>query len=332
MRGLVGLLGAIVSGTLRVLGWTAAAAIVLVAILFAGWLILRPSTPAPAADAAPASLPEPYVGESFASRVNDPVSPAITDRGGCDRPGRFPDAPQENARSLTTLVWSPFGPEEIGWEIYVPLIAEEIATRCGPAEPGFAEALAAWQRRKGRRANGVMNPADFDVMKQAWHRRRPFSRIRPEDCPPPPADAALATASLSESYGRPMRLRPGALAAYRRMTAAARAEAPRIFRQPNAMKIFSAYRDPEADAARCLGEGNCDGVRRTQCSAHRTGLALDIHVGMAPGGNPASTADFNRLAQSRSDAYRWMVRNASRFGFVNYPYEPWHWEWTGEPI
>jgi zinc D-Ala-D-Ala carboxypeptidase len=20
-----------------------------------------------------------------------------------------------------------------------------------------------------------------------------------------------------------------------------------------------------------------------------------------------------------------------RFGFVNYPFEPWHWEWTGEP-
>ena len=30
-------------------------------------------------------------------------------------------------------------------------------------------------------------------------------------------------------------------------------------------------------------------------------------------------------------AYRWLVANADRFGFVNYPFEPWHWEWTGEP-
>ena len=33
---------------------------------------------------------------------------------------------------------------------------------------------------------------------------------------------------------------------------------------------------------------------------------------------------------SRTAVYRWMVANAARFGFVNYPFEPWHWEWTGE--
>jgi LAS superfamily LD-carboxypeptidase LdcB len=98
------------------------------------------------------------------------------------------------------------------------------------------------------------------------------------------------------------------------------------------LKIFSAFRDPEADAARCERDGNCDGVRRTLCSAHRTGLAMDIWVGSAPGGDPASTAAFNRLYQSRTPAYRWMVRNAGRFGFVNYSYEPWHWEWAGERI
>ncbi|MBI1406188.1 MAG: peptidase M15 [Caulobacter sp.] len=332
MRGLLAILGGIVSWTLRALGWTAATALVLIGILFTGWLVLRPASPSPAARAPPTSLPEPYIGETYASRVGDPAPPAVSADGNCERPGRFSAAARANAQSLTTTVWAPFGPEEIGWEIYVPLIAQEISTRCAPGEPGFARALAAWQRRKGARADGMMSPGAFEIMKQAWHRRRPFSRIRPEDCPPPPADGALATAAALESYGRPMRLRPGALAAYRRMTAAAHAEAPEIFRQPDALKIFSAYRDPEADAARCLSDGNCDGVRRTYCSAHRTGMALDIHVGMAPGGNPASTADFNRLAQSRSPAYRWMVRNASRFGFVNYPFEPWHWEWTGEPI
>ena len=33
---------------------------------------------------------------------------------------------------------------------------------------------------------------------------------------------------------------------------------------------------------------------------------------------------------SRTPAYRWLVANADRFGFVPYPFEPWHWEWTGE--
>ena len=43
-----------------------------------------------------------------------------------------------------------------------------------------------------------------------------------------------------------------------------------------------------------------------------------------------STADPNRLFLSRTVTYRWLLANASRFGFVNYPFEPWHWEWTGE--
>jgi LAS superfamily LD-carboxypeptidase LdcB len=29
-------------------------------------------------------------------------------------------------------------------------------------------------------------------------------------------------------------------------------------------------------------------------------------------------------------AYRWLVSNARRYGFINYAFEPWHWEWTGE--
>ncbi len=34
----------------------------------------------------------------------------------------------------------------------------------------------------------------------------------------------------------------------------------------------------------------------------------------------------------QTPAYRWLLANARRFGFVNYVFEPWHWEWTGEPI
>jgi LAS superfamily LD-carboxypeptidase LdcB len=58
---------------------------------------------------------------------------------------------------------------------------------------------------------------------------------------------------------------------------------------------------------------------------------VDIDLGAAPGSRIDSSDDANRLYLSRTPVYRWLVRNADRFGFVNYPFEPWHWEWTGEP-
>jgi hypothetical protein len=59
-------------------------------------------------------------------------------------------------------------------------------------------------------------------------------------------------------------------------------------------------------------------------SPHFTGRALDIYVG----GEPTITKDFNRAAQVKTPAYRWLVKNAARFGFYPYFYEPWHWEYA----
>ena len=114
------------------------------------------------------------------------------------------------------------------------------------------------------------------------------------------------------------------------MVAAARAEQPALTGRPDLLTVFSGYRSPEHDAARCAIEGNCQGVVRAACSAHRTGLAMDLTLDTAPGYRVDSTDDVNRLAMSRGLAYRWLVANAARFGFVNYGFEPWHWEWTGE--
>ena len=110
------------------------------------------------------------------------------------------------------------------------------------------------------------------------------------------------------------------------MVTAAHASLPSRDRQW--FTIFSGIRDPAADDARCLIEGNCQGVTRAFCSAHRTGLAVDLHVGHAPGFGPDSSDDSNRRAMVRTPAYRWLVANAARFGFVNYIFEPWHWEWS----
>jgi LAS superfamily LD-carboxypeptidase LdcB len=143
----------------------------------------------------------------------------------------------------------------------------------------------------------------------------------------------LATAAPNESFGgKIIQIRAAALEAYRRMVAAARAEDPEIAADAEALTIFSGYRSPSYDAERCARDGNCNGVTRAQCSAHRTGLAFDLVVGHAPGYTVDSSADPNRLHMTRTPAYLWLVDNAQRFGFVNYVFEPWHWEWTGESV
>jgi LAS superfamily LD-carboxypeptidase LdcB len=46
------------------------------------------------------------------------------------------------------------------------------------------------------------------------------------------------------------------------------------------------------------------------------------------GGDPVETKDPNRALQVQTRVYQWLVRNAERFGFRPYYYEPWHWEYV----
>jgi len=253
---------------------------------------------------------------------------------GCQAPEKFADAARTNGRSLRTLDFEPFGREEIGWEVYAPVIAAEIGTDCAPDTPGFAAALADWQQQKPRGLDptGVLGDTSFQQMRVEWMLRRPFVQATAAGaCPAAPPPTALAPARPEEGFSRKqVELRPGALAAYRRMVQAARREIPGL--PKDRLAIFSGFRSPEADASRCQAEQNCGGPERANCSAHRTGLAMDLYLGAAPGFAPESSEDENRLYQSRAPAYRWLVRNAGRFGFLGYPFEPWHWEWTGEPV
>lgn len=240
-------------------------------------------------------------------------------------------AARENAAGFRTLSWTPFGRPEQGWETYYRLISEEIGSNCPPDTAGFAAALARWQADNRLAPTGVLDQAVFTRMKGEWHAKRPVVRLmRSEGCPDPPPPEALAVARPEESYGgKTIQLRKDALAAYRRMVQAAKAEQPAIAQDPRNLTIFSGYRSPEHDAARCARDQNCDGVVRARCSPHRTGLALDLYVGQAPGYGPDSSADPNRLYMTRTATYAWLVANADRFGFANYPFEPWHWEWSG---
>ena len=227
----------------------------------------------------------------------------------------------------------------------MPWIAAEIGAAPVPQGVDFAVALSRWQARRGLPADGVMTAETFARLRDEVQARRPFLRERtaaraqaragaasggdPAPCPDPPDEATLAWTTPEESWGaRPNRARPGTLAAWRRMRAAAARDG--ALESPLSLQVFSGYRSPSYDAGRCATEGGCDGVRRATCSAHRTVLAIDV---VLDGVRPVdSTGADDRLRLSRSSTYRWLVLNARRFGFVNYPYEPWHWEWTGEPV
>jgi peptidoglycan hydrolase-like protein with peptidoglycan-binding domain len=63
-------------------------------------------------------------------------------------------------------------------------------------------------------------------------------------------------------------------------------------------------------------------------SPHHTGRAVDIYVGQAPGYSAISTKTANVSVQRRTDAFRWLVCNAARFGFHPLHNEPWHWEYN----
>ncbi len=303
---------------MKFLGVSAAAAVLLLL------LVLRVTSCAPLH---PQGAPGPDGQPLAAEEPPGALQPVTAD---CRDPG-WTAAAQANANALQTLAWAPFGRPETGWEIYVPLIQHEIRTTCPANSEGFAAALGIWQRAQQQGGDGILSETAFLAMKSAAQTRREFVRFTAFGACPETPDLITA-AQIAEGYGgKPVWLRPRALAAYRRMVAAARAAVPEAAADPQMLTIFSGYRSPAADAARCQAEGNCDGIVRARCSAHRTGLAADIDVGHAPGFTVDSSADPNRLYMTRTATYRWLVANAERFGFVNYPFEPWHWEWTGEP-
>lgn len=243
----------------------------------------------------------------------------------CPQPGRLAAVAAENGRDLTALAWAPFGAPEQGWDVYEPVVMAEVGTRCGGSTPGFASALLAWQGRNGLPATGRLDAATFEKMRIIWMLRRPFVRAtRDGSCPPPAALGALQTARPDEGFwGKQVQLTPQALAAYRRLREAARREVPGAANERDFLGLVSGFRPPDAVYAR-------GGAARAGCSAHRTGTALDLHVGALPGSDPTSTADANRSWQAATPLYRWLAANAPRYGFVGYPYEPWHWEYAGD--
>ena len=236
-----------------------------------------------------------------------------------------------NAEAAYAMPWTPFGSTEWGWRPYLPLIQHELHTRCGAGTPIFASQLAGFQQTHGLAPTGLLDAATFQVFRGVWQERRPFVMARVGGlCPEPPPINQLGYLVAEEEHADRLTrlLRRDVLDAYRRLVAAARAEVPEVAANPELLQIFSGFRDPEADAARCAQQGNCDGLRRAVCSPHRTGTAVDLYVGQAPGLGVDSTSPASREYMAQTETYRWLVENVGRFGFTPYVFEPWHWEYV----
>jgi hypothetical protein len=218
-----------------------------------------------------------------------------------------------------------------GWEIYEPLIEETIGSRSDAASAAFASSLAAWQAAHGLEATGIVDEATLSAFTKYWQSKR----LGRSDFP---GDDKLITAPIADFYDptrRPdlLQLERETYAAYKRMIAAAARDLGKDVRFTKSgdlapsekyLRIVSAFRSQEYQnelRAKSPGSGRAAIALH---SAHNTGQALDLYVG----GDPVSTKDANRLLQTQTPVYKWLVKNASKFGFYNYFYEPWHWEYV----
>ena len=216
-----------------------------------------------------------------------------------------------------------------------PLIAREIRTDLPAGQPRASpRALAAWEAAQRLPGDGMLSDDDF----QRHEGRRPDppavrAAQRPQgSAPTPPPRPPLEVGRPGEGYGgkqvllRPARLRRLAPDGRRRQGRGPAdrrrsAQPDHLLRLPQPGRRRRPLRRARATAT----ASSAPPARRTArawpstCTSARRRATARTPA-------PTPTACF----MSRTPAYRWLVANADRFGFVHYPFEPWHWEWTGE--
>ena len=240
---------------------------------------------------------------------------------------------RENTSLKSNLVWSFGGKQQRGWQLYAPLVAHFIGADEIVENEKFAENLAHWQSIIGLPANGVLTQETWLKMVEKWQARRTKDRTIP-------ATEKLVAVSALEFYDpeRPVELRQletETYRAYKKMITAAAKDLNlpldadgKIAASEKSLKIISAFRSPEYQQKLRAQSPNAGRAGLAVNSPHFTGRALDIYVG----GDPVSTKDANREIQVNTKAYRWLVKNAEKFGFIPYFYEPWHWEYNPQAV
>ena len=244
----------------------------------------------------------------------------------------FGVAASRNSVLRTELNWTFGGKQQHGWYLYTQLINQLLGDEYDTGSDHFASALSRWQKKLGLTPSGVLDEEVLYAMVSQWQGRRlkGYSYARPDE---------LVTAPTSDFYdpSRPDELRQverETYAAYKRMVAAASSD-PTLHLINDAggeltptekyLKIVSSFRSREYQERLRKQSPNAGRAGLATNSPHFTGRALDLYVG----GEPVETKDSNRALQVQTPVYQWLVRNAERFGFRPYYYEPWHWEYTG---
>ncbi|MFZ4795384.1 MAG: DUF882 domain-containing protein [Blastocatellia bacterium] len=237
-------------------------------------------------------------------------------------------AAEQNRRLRYGLSWTFGGKRQRGWNLYVALIARMIGTDADPGSAEFARGVAVWQRRAGLAADGRLDEETWLAMVTALQARRRLASGKRANSNLASSELQLAPAEDFFDPARPLELRyvdTTAYAAYRRLYAAAVSALGRATLANGGLRIISAYRSPSYQAVLRRQSPNSGRAGLAINSPHFTGRALDLYVG----GEPVSTADWNRQLQVDGIIYRWLVSHGSEFGFNPYFYEPWHWEFGG---
>lgn len=243
---------------------------------------------------------------------------------------KFGKAGLSNSKLKTSLQWT-FGKKtQTGWSLYVPLIQHTIKTENAPESSGFALALSVWQKKNSLAPSGILDAKTLSAFIKYWQTRR-IPKLYEAD------EGLLYNAPIADFFDPTrerhlLNLDKETYTAYKKMIAAAakdlnlKIENGNLTGADNFLKIISAHRSRAYQEQLRKKEPNAGRAQLAFTSPHFTGRALDIYVG----GEPVTTKDANRAIQIETKAYQWLVKNAEKFGFYNYFYEPWHWEYVPE--
>lgn len=235
----------------------------------------------------------------------------------------------ENVRLRDSLRWTFGAKAQRGWFLYVPLIQQTLDVSANSDTPDFARSVAVWQQKSGLVPTGIIDVETLNRMVENWQiHRLNSSRYASEN--------ELMSAPISDFYDPTrdielLKVERETYAAYKRMAAAAAKDlrlrttaSGELAPEEKFLKIVSAFRSREYQAKLRAASPRSGRAALAVNSPHFTGHALDIYVG----GEPVKTEDYNRAVQIQTPAYKWLVKNAARFGFYPYYYEPWHWEYV----
>lgn len=235
----------------------------------------------------------------------------------------------ENVRLRDSMNWSFGAKSQRGWYLYVSLIQQMLDTPASSDTPEFARSIAGWQGKSGIAPSGILDLATLNEMVKYWQSQRLNSSQYP-------AESQLLTAPITDFYDPTrspelLKVERETYAAYKRMVQAAAKDlrlkvttTGELTPEEKFLKIVSAFRSREYQAQLRAKSPNSGRAGLATHSPHFTGQALDIYVG----GEPVETRDDNRAIQVQTPAYQWLVKNAAKFGFYPYYYEPWHWEYV----